>query len=69
VEHFIELSKALGPWALSVVGGVIAKLLHTGIKELRKLKETEVKADLAYKEVSERVPSIKSSYETWAAHR
>lgn len=69
MEHFLEIGKAVGPWVLSIVGTVVAKLLHTAIKEIRKLKETEVKADLAYKEVSERVPSIKDSYETWLAHR
>jgi hypothetical protein len=69
VEHFFSHFKDLGPWAASVVGAVLIKIGHTLTKEIRSLKETQVKADLAYEEVSERVPTVKARYETWAAHR
>jgi hypothetical protein len=61
--------KDVAPWAVTAVGTVLAKLLHTAIKEIRGMKETQVKADLCYEEAAERVPEIKRRYDTWAAHR
>jgi hypothetical protein len=69
VENVLLHLKDLGPWAASAVGAVLIKIGHTLTKEIRSLKETQVKADLAYEEVSERVPSVKARYATWAAHR
>jgi hypothetical protein len=69
VEHFFSFLKDAGPWIVSVVFTILARILHTVTKELRSMKETTVKADLAYEEVAERVPSIKARYDTWAAHR
>jgi hypothetical protein len=69
VQHFLSHLADAGPWVASAVGTLLAALLRTVIKELRGLKETQVKADLAYEEVSERVPTVKTRYETWAAHR
>jgi hypothetical protein len=69
MEHFTEYLKVFGPWVLSLVGAILAKLLHKAIKGFRSLGETTVKADLAFEEVSERVPEIKRRYDTWAAHR
>lgn len=73
MEHFFSHAKDFGPWALSLVGSVLAWLLRTATKEIRlmvkNLGETQVKAELAYEEVSERVPAVKMKYEFWQAHR
>lgn len=69
MEHFFSHFKDLGPWALTGAVSILAKILHSVKKSMDSFAETRVKADLAYKEASERVPEIKASYETWLAHR
>lgn len=58
---------------LSVVGSGLAWLLHKAIKEIRALikalGETQIKSELAYEEVSQRVPEVKMKFEFWKAHR
>jgi hypothetical protein len=54
---------------LSIVGSVLAWLLRKAIKEIRSLGETKMQAELAYEEVSQRVPEVKMKYEFWKAHR
>jgi hypothetical protein len=66
MEHFI---KDYGPWVASAVGTVLTWFVHRATSALLSLRETVVKADLAFKEVSERVPEVKSNYDTWLAHR
>lgn len=58
-----------GTWVLSVVGAVLAWLLRKAIKEIRSLGETQIKAELAYDEVSQRIPEVKMKFEFWKAHR
>jgi hypothetical protein len=69
MEHFFAHFKELGPWVVSVVGTVLAWLLRRAIKEIKSLGATQIKADLAYEEVSQRVPEVKMKYEFWQAHR
>jgi hypothetical protein len=70
VEHFLShIPEAV----LSVVGAALAWFLRTAIQEIRTLVkalgETQMKAELAYDEVSQRVPEVKMKYEFWQAHR
>jgi hypothetical protein len=70
VQHlFSHIPEAV----LSVVGSALALLLHKAIKEIRSLikalGETQIKAELAYDEVSQRVPEVKIKFEFWKAHR
>jgi hypothetical protein len=69
VEHFFSHLADAGPWVASAVGTVVSLLLRSLIKELRALKDTQMKAELAYDEVSQRVPEVKMKYEFWQAHR
>jgi hypothetical protein len=62
-------SKDISLWIVTVVLSVLAKLLHSIRKELKGYKATEVKADLAFEEVSRREPKYREQYETWAKHR
>lgn len=67
--HFTDV----GTYVLSLAVTAVAWLLRTAIKEIRtlikSLGETQIKAELAYDEVSERVPAVKIKYEFWQAHR
>jgi hypothetical protein len=69
VEHFFSHFKDLGPWAVTAVGGLILRSLGGLLKELRSWRETAIKADLSFEEVSTREPEFKRRYETWLAHR
>jgi hypothetical protein len=69
LEHFFSHLAYAAPWVVSAVGTVLSLLLRTAIKELRGLKDTKMKAELAYDEVAQRVPEVKMKYEFWQAHR
>lgn len=69
MEHITEYLKIFGPWAVSLVFAVLARMLHKANKGIKSLGETIVKADLAFEEISERAPEYKRRYETWRAHR
>jgi hypothetical protein len=70
VQHlFSHIPEAV----LSIVGSALALLLRKAIKEIRELiqalGETKMQAELAYEEVSQRVPEVKIKFEFWKAHR
>jgi hypothetical protein len=69
VEHFYSHLPETMMGLLSIVGSVLAWLLRKAIKEIRSLGETKMQAELAYEEVSQRVPEVKMKYEFWKAHR
>jgi hypothetical protein len=69
VQHFSSHLPETVMGLLSVVGSVLAWLLRSAIKEIRSLAETKMQAELAYDEVSQRVPEVKMKFEFWKAHR
>ena len=69
MEHLTALLRDLGPWALTFVGAWLAKLLRHASKRIESIAATQVKADLAFEEVSTRIPEYKARFATWAEHR
>lgn len=69
MEHLLQIIKDYGPAAVAAMGGLFLKLQHRAIKRWEKAAETAVKADLAFDEVSKRVPEYAQRFETWKAHR
>ena len=69
MEHLAQLLKDLGPWAVSIVFGILARILHKASKRMNAIAATQVKADLAFEEVSSRVPEYGLRFKTWAEHR
>lgn len=69
MEHLLQLLKDYGAVGGTIVGGILAKLLHKAIKRFDKYSQTMVKADLAFEEVSTRVPEYAERFKTWQVHR
>lgn len=59
---------AIKDYGTQAIGLVLAWLLHKAISEVRALRETRMKAELAFDEVSARVPAVKEKYDFWLAH-
>lgn len=59
---------AIKDYGTQLVGIVLTWFVRKAYTELKTLRETKVKAGLAYEEVSGRVPAIKERYEFWAAN-
>lgn len=69
MQNLTQFLKDSGPWASAIVGAILVKMLHKAIRMMEKRAETAVKADLAFEEVSTRVPEYLRRFETWKSHR
>jgi hypothetical protein len=59
---------AIKDYGTQVIGLILAWFVRKAIIEVRSLRETQMKAELAFDEVSARVPSFKEKYDFWLAH-